>query len=206
VLRVGQGWSPDPANDAAKADSFARSAIECNSLEPMGFAVHGHVVSYLYKDFDLALRRFETALSINANAAPAWLWSAATQAWMGNGSRAVEDINKALTLSPYDPLMYAYSSIAAIAYLIDGLYERAIECALHSLRENSTYTASHRLLTIALALAGRGDEAKTSVRRLLELEPSLTVAGWRRRYPGSASPHADLFCDALATAGVPLSA
>jgi TolB-like protein/DNA-binding SARP family transcriptional activator len=206
VLRVGQGWSPDPADDAAQADRFARSAIECNSVEPMGFAVHGHVASYLYRDFDLASRRFETALSINANAAPAWLWSAATQAWMGNGSRAVEEINKALTLSPYDPLMYAYSSIAAIAYLINGLYERAIECALRSLRENQTYTASYRLLVIALVLAGRDDDARASVRRLLELEPRLTVAGWRRRYPGSTSSHTDLFCDALARAGVPVSA
>jgi hypothetical protein len=39
----------------------------------------------------------------------------------------------------------------------------------------------------------------------LELEPGLTVAGFRRRYPGSDSPHADLFCDALARAGIPLS-
>jgi TolB-like protein/DNA-binding SARP family transcriptional activator len=206
VLRVGQGWSPDPADDAAKADGFARSAIEWDSAEPMGFAVHGHVVSYLYKDFDLALRRFERALSINANAAPAWLWSAATQAWMGNSSRAIEEVNKAIALSPYDPLMYAYRAIASIAYLTDGQYERAVECALHSLRENRTYTASYRLLVIGLALAGREDEARASVRRLLELEPGLTVAGFRRRYPGSTSPHADLFCDALAIAGVPLSA
>ena len=110
VLRVGQGWSPDPANDAALADHYARSAIECNSMEPMAFAIHGHIASYLYKDFDLAFRRFETALGINANAAPAWLWSAAAQVWIGNGSRAIEEINKAMALSPYDPLMYAYSA------------------------------------------------------------------------------------------------
>ena len=205
VLRVGQGWSPDPADDATQADRFARSAIECNSMEPMAFAVHGHIASYLYKDFDLAFRRFETALGINANAAPAWMWSAAAQAWMGNGSRAIEEINRAMALSPYDPLMYAYSGNAAIAYLADGQYERAIECALRSLRENRTYTAAYRVLVIALVLAGREDEARASARRLLELEPGLTVASFRRRYPGSASPYADLFCDALARAGVPLS-
>jgi TolB-like protein/DNA-binding SARP family transcriptional activator len=205
VLRVGQGWSPDAANDAPQADHFARSAIECNGMEPMAFAVHGHVASYLYKDFDLAFRRFETALRINANAAPAWLWSAAAQAWMGNGPRAIEEINKAMALSPYDPLMYAYSNIAGMAYLIDGQYERAIECALRSLRENRTYTSAYRLLVIALVLASRGDEARVSARRLLELEPGLTVSGFRRRYPGSGSPHADLFCDALARAGIPLS-
>ena len=205
VLRVGQGWSPDPADDAMQADWFARTAIERNSMEPMALAVHGHVASYLYKDFDLAFRRFETALRINANAAPAWLWSAAAQAWIGNGSRAIEEINKAMALSPYDPLMYAYSGNAAMAYLVDGQYERAVECALPSLRENRTYTSANRQLIMALVLAGREDEARASARRLLELEPGLTVAGFRRRYPGSDSPHADLFCDALARAGIPLS-
>jgi TolB-like protein len=205
VLRVGQGWSPDPANDATQADHFARSAIEYNSMEPMAFAVHGHIASYLFKDFDLAFRRFETALGINASAAPAWLWSAAAHAWMGNGSRAVEEINKAMALSPYDPLMYAYSSIAAMSYLADGQYERAIECALRSLRENRTYTSAYRQLVMALVLAGREDEARAPARRLLELEPGLTVAGFRQRYPGSASPQADYYCDALARAGVPPS-
>src|SRR6516162_3700403 len=155
VLRVGQGWSPDPADDATQADRFARAAIECNSMEPMAFAVHGHVASYLYKDFDLAFRRFETALSINANAAPAWLWSAAAHAWIADGSRAIDEINKAMALSPYDPLAYAYSSIAAMAYLADAQYDRAIECALRSLKENRTYTSAYRLLVITLGLAGR---------------------------------------------------
>src|SRR5205807_1488670 len=205
VLRVGQGWSPDPAHDATQADHFARAAIECNSMEPMAFAVHGHVASYLYKDFDLAFRRFETALRINASAAPAWMWSAAARAWMGDGPRAIEEINKAMALSPYDPLMYAYSGNAGVAYLVDGQYERAIECALRSLRENRTYTSAYKQLAIALVLAGREDEARGTARRLLELEPGLTVASFRRRYPGSASSHAELFCDALARAGVPVS-
>jgi TolB-like protein/DNA-binding SARP family transcriptional activator len=204
VLRVGQGWSPDPADDAQQADHFAQAAIECNSMEPMAFAVHGLVASYLYKDFDLAFRRFETALRINANAAPAWMWSAAAHAWMDNGPRAIEEINKAMALSPYDPLMYAYSGIAAMAYLADGQYERAIEAALRSLQENRTFTSSYRQLVIALMLAGREHEARATARRLLDLEPDLTVAGFRQRYPGSASPQADLFCDALARAGIPL--
>jgi tetratricopeptide (TPR) repeat protein len=101
--------------------------------------------------------------------------------------------------------MYAYSGNAAVAYLVDSQYERAIECALRSLRANRTYTSAYKQLAIALVLAGREDEARGPARRLLELEPGLTVAGFRRRYPGSGSLHADLFCDALARAGIPLS-
>jgi hypothetical protein len=54
-------------------------------------------------------------------------------------------------------------------------------------------------------LAGRENEAQASARRLLELEPGLTVEGFRLRYPGSASPHIQIFCDAMARAGIPNS-
>ena len=205
VLRVGQGWSPDPARDTVRAEQFARRAVDCDALEPMAFAVQGHIASYLHKDFDAAFQRFETALRINPNAAPAWLWSAATHAYRGDGPRAIEEINRAMALSPYDPLMYAYGGIAALAYLVDGQYERAVECALRSMRENSTYTTAYNLLIAALTLAGREAEAQLPVYQLLKLEPGFTVERFRRRSPVSASPYADLYCEALARAGVPLS-
>ena len=100
-----------------------------------------------------------------------------------------------MALSPYDPLMYAYSGNAAMAYLADGQYERAIECALRSLRENRTYTSAYRQLVMALMLAGREDEARASARRLLELESGLTVAGLPAALPRQRQP-----------AGRPLSA
>lgn len=205
VLRVGQGWSPDPAHDTAEAEQFAKRAIECDSGEPMAFAISGHIASYLHKDFDLASQYFATALDLNPNSAHAWLWSAAAAAWAGDGPRAIEEINKAIALSPYDPLMYAYSSIAAMAYLADGQYDRAIECALRSLRENNTYTSALRQLVMASQLAGKTEQARRAVHQLLRLEPDLTVEKFRRRYPGSATRYADLYCDALARAGVPVA-
>ena len=205
VLRVGQGWSADPAHDAAEAEHFAQRAIESDSAEPMAFAISGHIASYLHKDFDSASQYFATALDLNPNSAHAWLWSAAAQAWAGDGSRAIEEISKAIALSPYDPLMYAYSSIAAMAYLADAQYERAIEYALRSLRENSTYTSALRQLVMAFQLAEKTEEARRAAHRLLILEPDLTVEKFRRRYPGSATPSADLYCGALAKAGVPVS-
>src|SRR5205807_6822911 len=132
----------------------------------MAFAVQGHIAAYLHKDFDAAFQRFETALRINPNAAPAWLWSAATHAYRGNGPRAVEEINRAMALSPYDPLMYAFNSVAGMAYLADHQFERAIECGLRSIGENRTYTSSYKLLVLALMLAGREAEAQVHLRQL----------------------------------------
>jgi TolB-like protein/Flp pilus assembly protein TadD len=205
VLRVGQGWSPAPELDASDAERCAARAVECDSMEPMALAVHGHAASYLRKDFELAFRSFDQALSINPNSAPAWLWNAAANAWMGNGATAIEQAHRAIALTPYDPLMYAYNGIAGVAYLVDGQYERAIDFGLRCTNANRTYASGYRLLAMAMILAGREAEARAIVRKLMTLEPSLTVTGFCKRYPGSGSTHAAVFCDALARAGVPLS-
>ncbi|MBV9824661.1 MAG: hypothetical protein JO001_03120 [Alphaproteobacteria bacterium] len=205
VLRVGQGWSNDTARDAAQAALFAQRAVECDALQPMALAVQGHIASYLHKNFDVAFRHFDTALRVNPNAAQAWLWSAAANAWIDNGKRAVEEVTRAISLSPFDPLMYAYSMIASIAYLVDDQCDRAVECALRSLSENSTYTSAHRILVISLMMSGHDLEARDAAVELLRLEPGLTVTGFLRRYPGSGSPHAARFGDALAKAGIPIA-
>jgi tetratricopeptide (TPR) repeat protein len=205
VLRVGQGWSPDMARDTAQAEHFARRALDCGSAEPMAFAVYGLVVSYLHKDFESAFQNFAAALDINPSSTQAWSFSALARAWLGDGERAIEEINKAIALSPYDPLMYWYSSTAGMAYLADAQYDRAIEYLLRSLRENQTFTSTYRLLAIASQLAGKAEQARRTVHHLLQLEPGLTVARFRDRHPGSAAPQAELYCNALAKAGVPLS-
>jgi TolB-like protein/DNA-binding SARP family transcriptional activator len=202
VLRVGQGWSPDMMRDTAQAENFARRALACDYAEPMAFAVYGHIVSYLHRDFELAFQNFAAALEINPNTAQAWSWSAVARAWLGDGARAIEEISKAIALSPYDPLMYAYTSNAGVAYLADRQYDRAMEYALRSLRENKTYTATYKLLVIASQLAGKTEQARRTVHHLLQLEPGLTVEEFRKRHP-SAGCQTELYCDALARAGVP---
>jgi hypothetical protein len=37
----------------------------------------------------------------------------------------------------------------------------------------------------------------------LKLEPDLTVRDFRKRYPGNANSRVELFCKALAMAGIP---
>jgi tetratricopeptide (TPR) repeat protein len=170
-MRVGQGWSPNPAGDTVQTDHFAQRAVECDETEPMALAVQGDVATYLHKDFDLAISCFETALHINPNSARAWLWNANAHAFIGEGTRAVEKVNRAMALSPYDPLVCSYSGGASMAYLADRQYARAIEFALRCIRENRGYTSAYKLLVMALVLEGHGVEARSPVHQLLLLEP-----------------------------------
>ncbi|MGE5270822.1 MAG: BTAD domain-containing putative transcriptional regulator [Thiohalocapsa sp.] len=205
VMRVGQGWSSDDAADTEAADRLAKEAVLCDATEPMAYAVQGHVAAYLRRDFDMAFACFETALQMNPNSARAWLWNANAHAWIGEGARAVDKVNRAMALSPYDPLVCAYSGGAAIAYLADGQYDRAVEFALRCIRDNRGYTAAYKLLILGLSLSGREGEARTPLHQLLLLEPKFSVEHYRNRFPGRDGPLAAPFCDALARAGVPHS-
>jgi len=99
--------------------------------------------------------------------------------------------------------MYVFTSHAGSAHAAAGQYNEAIEFLRRSLRENRMFTATHKLLTISLALADRMDEARAAASELLSLEPTLTVSAFRQRYPGGNAPYAARFCDALRMAGIP---
>lgn len=203
VLRVGQGWSPDRAGDAAAAKRHADAALEIDDTDSWALSVHALVTGYLNKDLETAIATLNRALTINPSEASAWVWSTAAYAWLGHGEEAVGRSLRAIELSPFDPHMYVFLAVAGTAHAVAGQYEKAIDLARRSLRRNRMYLATHRLLAIALALAGRFDEARRASAELLALEPELTVTRFRQRYPGSASTQAENFCAALATAGVP---
>jgi TolB-like protein/DNA-binding SARP family transcriptional activator len=203
VMRVGQGWSPDETHDAAQAEQYARRAVERDPTEPMAFAVQGHVSAYFHKDFELALACFEKALQVNPNASRAWLWSSYTHAWIGNGSQAVQSVVRAMDLSPYDPLVCAYSGGASLAYLADGQYARAVEFAMRCIRENRGYTTAYKALVLALVLSGRETEARAPANQLRLLEPTFTVQQFRRRSPACTGTLGDRYCEAFERAGIP---
>jgi hypothetical protein len=100
-------------------------------------------------------------------------------------------------------MMYYFNSLASTANLIGGRYDRAIELATESLRENRLHTPTLRTLAAALVLSGRINEAREVMHGLRELEPGLTVSGFRTRYPGRDSPQAARFAAALLAAGLP---
>jgi adenylate cyclase len=198
VLCVGQGWSSDVSADSAEALRHADAAVACDASNAYAIAVWGFVRAYLHKDFDIALAQYNRALTINPSAVWPWAWSASAHAWRGEGQKAIDLVHRAIDLSPFDPHMYNFAAIACNAHAVAGDYDSAVEWGQRSLRENRLFTATHKLLTI-----GRVEEARLAAGELLEREPQLTVGEFRGRHPGSAAPHIDRFCEALATAGIP---
>lgn len=203
VLRVLVGASDDAPRDHKAATARAERALECDPHDALALTMEGMVSAWSRHDLDTAERRLAQALAANANEPLAWLWNAMTHAWRGRGAEAVRCADRALSLSPLDPMTYFFNSLASTANLIGERYERAIELSIRSLRENRLHTPTLRTLSVAQVLSGRLEEARETMRELRRLEPGLTVSAFRTRYPGRDSPQAGRFADALLAAGLP---
>jgi tetratricopeptide (TPR) repeat protein len=195
--------SEAPPQDFAAATASTARALACDAEDALALAVDAFVTAWSRHDLDTAEQRLAHALAANPSEPLAWLHSGITHAWRGRGGEAVECTDRALSLSPLDPMIYYFNSLAGMANFVAENYERAIDLSTRSLRENRLHTPTLRTLAAALVLSGRLDDAREAMTRLRALEPGLTAGALQSRYPGRDSPHAGRFIEALVEAGLP---
>jgi class 3 adenylate cyclase/TolB-like protein len=203
VLRVQQGWSNNCVVERQLALDCARRALSADPHCSMALVVSGLVHTNLMKDHDVAQEKYEQALRINPNDSMAWLLKGTLHAFRGEGEVAVNNTERALKLSPLDPLRYFYDSLAATAALSACQYERAIELANRSLRANRIHTSTYRALAISQWQLGLRDDARKTVSELMRLEPSLSIRRYREIHPSSQYETGKVWSHALQEAGVP---
>ena len=203
VLRVQQGWSVDPAQDAQRALSCTKMSLDADPTNSLALAVDGVVQTHFVKRLDIAQERYSSAVAVNPNDSLAWLLKGTMHAFRGEGSEAVANTQRALSLSPLDPHRYYYDSLAGTAFLAAGDYENALACAERSLKANRSHTSTLRVATIASWRLGRHDVARANAGRLLELEPNLTIKRYLDRSPAAPFRTGKDWADALRQAGVP---
>lgn len=203
VLRAAQGWTEDPVREAQLAQDCIHRALDNDPDCALAWTVDGFVHTNLMRDLEGAQHRYETALALNPNESLAWLLKGTLHAFRGEGNLAMEGTERALKLSPLDPLRYFYDSLAGTAAASAGAYDRAIELCRRSLKSNRTHTSTYRALAIALARSQRLQEARQTVQELLKLEPGFNLRGFAERSPTSKFPHGREVLEALRQAGVP---
>lgn len=203
VLRVQQGWAGDSVKEARLALDCTKQALDNEPDCALALTAEGFVYTNLLRELDTGAQRYEQALSVNPNESLAWLLKGTLHAFRGEGELAVTGTEKALKLSPLDPLQYFYYSLAATAANSAGQYSRALELITLSLRANRTHTSSLRTLAVAQVNLDQLEQAKKTVIELLRLEPNLTVRGYLARSPSTQYDIGKTWSAALQKAGLP---
>lgn len=202
VLRVSQGWSDSPGTDTKAAQDCTRRALDGDPHHPLALTVDGLVRTNLLQDPASATAQYEAAIAENPNESLAWLLQGTMHAFIGDGEQAVHDTERALKLSPLDPLRYYYDSLAATAATSAGHYARAIQLAERSLRQNRTHTSTYRAMAIAQALLGDTAGAQRTIQQLLKLQPDFSVSAFLARSPSARYPIGQRYAAALRMAGL----
>ena len=203
LFRVVQGWSDNRDEDGRLALDHANHALDLDPDSSLALTMLGNVNTSYLKDLDRAEWLYDQALALNPNESLAWLQKGNARSFRGDGSTALACAQRAVQLSPLDPASHFYLTILASAALTAQDYPQAIEAASAAASQNQSHVSTHRILAIALAMTGRLDEARASVRRVLMLQPGLTVDHYLAHSPASGLPMAAEFAKALQTAGLP---
>ena len=90
--------------DKAAGVGHARAVIASGADDATALAIAAFVITMLSKDHEAALSAVERALSLNASCATALYFGALIYAFAGNPAAATSNANRALRLSPFDPI------------------------------------------------------------------------------------------------------
>lgn len=124
-------------------------------------------------------------------------------AFAGEAEPAEAASERALALSPLDPMRHYHDSLAATAALGAGRYDRAEALARRSLRANRMHPSTYRTLAVAQAMQEDVVNAKTTIAAMLAVTPGYRLGDFKRVSGFSAGPLKDLFADAMRRAGLP---
>jgi adenylate cyclase len=172
---------PVSDEDVAESVRLARHGVTVGKDDPEALRMAAFVLMVRAGEHAAAASAAERALALNPNSAHGWMASGLASCFRNQPDAAIEALQRALRLSPFDPESPGIKSGLAAAHLIAGRYEEALAWADRSLHEQPHFRPSLRLKVALLAHLGRIEEARDCLRGLLELQPDLTIA-WYRQY------------------------
>lgn len=189
------------AGDKAAGVEHARAVIASGTDDATALAIAGFAIFMLGKDHEAALTAVERALSLNASCATALYFGSIIHAFAGHAAEATSSANRALRLSPFDPMTYAAHLALGTAGLLETRYDEAAPHFARAVQANPRFSTLYFFEAALLGLAGRHEEARPVVQRLLELEP-----GFRLRMifeVGLVQNLADRFAEGARAVGLP---
>ncbi|MFC7738670.1 winged helix-turn-helix domain-containing tetratricopeptide repeat protein [Roseomonas sp. GCM10028921] len=169
VIRKSQGWS-EP-EEWSEGIQWAREVLTTAQDDPATLRLVALAIAYLARDYDAGLATAERALALTQNSAQVLLSCAWVYIYACQPATAIQLFERAMRLSPLDPEMAYILSGTALAHLIAGNFEAAIQWSERSIRHTPAWLSGHRTLIGALMLSGREGEARDAVTTVQSVAP-----------------------------------
>jgi hypothetical protein len=140
-------------------------------------------VHWLENNIDGGVGWLNRAVSLS----PSYAQGVYARAWAdtvsGRGEDGAENINLALSLSPLDPLRYAFLGVRAFTHIIRGEYKEGARWANDAAKAPGAHVLIATIAVAASALGGDKEKAKQWADNVRSRNPDLTQADFFQAFP-----------------------
>jgi len=193
------GWAPAGKPYRLAAD-LAHRAAELDDNDPWAHLALGYL-AFTARHTDDAVREFQRALDLNPNFAAAYGYLGWAVVFDGRHEEAIEYFQQAFRMSPHDPLIAFFYSGMCAAHYFAWRFDEAVEWGRKTIQQRPGFIAGHRILCASLAQAGKTEELRAAMARLLELQPNISIAWLEEHVPYTPRAIAH-FLDGMRKAGL----
>jgi TolB-like protein len=164
----------DPADRSAGLQ-LAEAVLASGTDDANALAIAGFMVWNLGQDYSQSVAATEKALRYNPCCISALLYGGCVYAMCGESAKAAQYGDRALRLSPFDPLTWLAHTALTHAAVTEGRFEDALTHFDRAINLGPQFGPMHAFRAAVLALAGRVAEAGPSVAKALEHDPSFRI-------------------------------
>jgi adenylate cyclase len=200
VQNVNWGYAVDPQFDRNEAIRLLRLALSIDDDDPDTLAMAAVTSAFMVGDSESEIEMADRAVALNPNSYTAW----SNRGWVygiaGLPEEAVRSFERAIRVSPVDPLLYLTLDGMGRAFIELRRFDEAIVAGKKTQRQSPSYVGAYCCLASAFAHLGLDAEAREAAARMLQVDPAFTISARMGRRRQS---HVKLLIEGLRKAGLP---
>jgi adenylate cyclase len=150
-----------------RATEHARRAVTLDPTEAFGHGALSVALVHMGRQ-DEALAEADLAVSIAPNAASVYGYQGYARAFGGRPREAIEPLETAMRLSPFDPLLPTWRHFLGRAYYWMGDYQTAVAIARQTCQAYPNFQPTYRTLIAGLGQTGQASEAQRVAAEAIE--------------------------------------
>ncbi len=200
IVILGDAENPDQLLEEGM--SAARRALQCDDRDAISYFAIGRI-HMMQGDHDASIAALRKSIELNPCFAQAYHGLGMALTLAGELDEAKQTTRKAVEMSPRDPMLWAFTVVHSLTYILSREFDAALEWANHTLQiPNATSYWPHAVKASALANLGRIEEAKQSLARAVDAKPDLSIEFLEKNLPTKHPGGLDPYLDGLEKSGI----
>ena len=182
-ITVIMGYAKDPDARLQEGLDAAKKALKSDDKDAIPYFAIGRIYMML-GDHDASIAALKKSIELNPCFAQSYHGLGFALSLSGQLEESKRMSQKAIGLSPRDPMLWAFTIVHAFTCLLSEDYDEGLEWVHHTLQiPNATGYWPHAVMASALGSLDRIEEGKEALSKAIEAKPDLTIEFLKKNTP-----------------------